>query len=188
MDQSTWYFLLFLLTLAVCYDWRDYRIPNWLIYAGYGGGFLYRSLSEGSKGSFYWFLDIVFPVIVFYLFFYLKMFGAGDIKLFSVICGVIGLNSAISVITVSLFFGALLSIIGILRYRNLRNRLQYLAAYFSNIMTTRKLLPYVRQIRKEETGYRNQMSRSEHIRQGHIHYSAAILCAMLYCRWQVWFV
>ena len=184
MDQATWYFLLFLLTAAACYDWKDYRIPNWLIGAGYGGGFFYRSLLEGSKGSVFWLLDTIVPILALYLFFYWKLFGAGDIKLFSVISGVVGFNSTISVMAVSLFFGALLSIIFIFRYRSLGNRLQYLAAYFSDIMTTKKLLPYMRQLQREK-GQSNEINKSEHIRQGHIHYSIAILCAVVYCRWKV---
>jgi prepilin peptidase CpaA len=168
--------------LAVCYDWRKYYIPNWLIGAGYGIGFFYRSLTGGITGSIFWLLDALFPIMILFIFFYCKMLGAGDIKLFSVISGVSGVYSMIDVMTVSLFFGALLSVIFLIRHRNLRSRLQYLAAYFSKIIIKKEILPYAQQIRKRNTEAYHEMSRTEHIKRGHIHYSAAILYAVIFCR------
>jgi Flp pilus assembly protein protease CpaA len=108
------------------------------------------------------------------------MLGAGDIKLFSVISGVSGVYSIIDVMTVSLFFGALLSVIFLIRHRNLRSRLQYLAAYFSKIIIKKEILPYAQQIGNVEAYHK--MNREEHIKRGHIHYSAAILYAVIFCR------
>ena len=177
INTITWYFLLSLLILAVCYDWKDYCIPNWLIYAGYGIGFFYQSILFGFSGSIFWLKGILFPMITLFIFFYYKMIGAGDIKLFSLIGGVSGIYSIIDIMTVSLFFGALLSVMFILRYRNLRSRLQYLLTYFSNITKQKKILPYVQQMR-------GKWNRKKHIEEGHIHYSTAILCAVIYYRWK----
>lgn len=112
------------------------------------------------------------------------MIGAGDIKLFSVTGGVSGVYSIIDVMTVSLFFGGLLSVIFILRYRNLRSRLKYLLAYFSNTITQKKLLPYEQnEIEVKKLYYQLEAkSKEEHIKKGHIHYSIAILCAVIFCR------
>lgn len=175
IDTVTWYFLLSLLILAVCYDWRDYQIPNWLAGAGYGIGFFYQSISAGMYGGIFWLKGALFPIVVLFIFFYCKMVGAGDIKLFSVIGGVSGSYSIIDVMTVSLFFGALLSVIFILRYQNLRSRLKYLLAYFSNVITQKEILPYNQQKKRIWT-------KEEHIKEGHIHYSIAILCAAVWCR------
>lgn len=172
-----WYFLLSLLILAVCYDWKDYCIPNWLIFAGYGIGFFYQSVMSGTAGMIAWLKGAMVPIIMLFIFFYCKMIGAGDIKLFSVTGGVSGIYSIIDVMTVSLFFGALLSVMFIFRYQNLKGRLQYLLAYFSNMIRQKKILPYVQQMRGE-------WNREERIRKGHIHYSTAILCAAVYCRWR----
>lgn len=176
INTITWYFLLSLLIFAACYDWKDYYIPNWIIYAGYGIGFIYQSIFFGFIGSIFWLQGILFPIILLFIFFYCRMIGAGDIKLFSMIGGVSGVYSIIDIMTVSLFFGALLSVMFILRYRNLRSRLQYLLAYFSNIVKQKRILPYVQQMKGE-------WNRKKHIKEGHIHYSMAILCAVIYCQW-----
>lgn len=192
INEITWYFLLLLLILAVCYDCRDYCIPNWLILAGYGIGFFYQSILSGIYGSIYWLEGIIFPIIVLFIFFYCKMIGAGDIKLFSVIGGMSGVDSIIDVMTVSLFFGGLLSVIFILRYRNLRSHLKYLLAYFSNVIIQKKILPYEQQENKIKIRKQNSpgiiycqlkiWNKKEHIKKGHIHYSIAILCAAIFCR------
>lgn len=177
IDPVTWYFVLGVLILSVCFDWGYYRIPNWLIFAGYGMGLFYQVLFHGVAGSILWLQGISFPIIILYMFFYCKMAGAGDIKLFSVVGGVSGVYSIIDVMTVSLFFGGLLSVIFIVRYKNLGNRLQCLLIYFSNVIKQKNVLPYV----QRKGGV---YGREDHIKEGHIHYSIAILCAVVYCRWK----
>lgn len=176
VDEVTWHFLLFVLIAAVCFDWKHYCIPNWLIAAGYGIGLLYQFVCYGWMGCLLWFQGMVFPIAVLFIFFYCKMLGAGDIKLFSVLGGVIGVFSIIDVMIVSLFFGGLLSVIFVVRHKNLKNRLQYLLTYFSDMKRQKKIVPYI----YKADGY----SRKEHIAQGHVHYSAAIFGAVIFCRWQ----
>ena len=176
LDEVTWQFLLFLLMAAVCCDWKDYRIPNWLIFAGYGIGFFYQSVFYGWRGCLLWFLGVTVPILILFPCFYCRMLGAGDIKLFSVLGGVSGVFSIIDVMVVSVFFGGLLSVLFIVRYKNLNIRLRYLLTYFSNMRKQKKILPYV----QKAAGYK----RSDHITGGHIHYSTAILCAVIFCRWK----
>lgn len=180
INSVTWYFLLGMLIFAVCFDWKYYQIPNWLICTGYGIGFFYQSVFHGIAGSILWFQGMLFPIVSLFIFFYCKMIGAGDIKLFSVVGGVSGIYSVIDVMTVSLFFGGLLSVIFIVRYKNLKNRLQYLLTYFSNVIRQKKILPYVQQ----KGGV---YGKKDHIKEGHVHYSMAILCAVVYCRWKSFF-
>ncbi len=79
--------LYLLLTVAVIGDIKSYRISNRLILTGLGFAFLFR-LVGGKVAGIIWFLpDIFFPVVVLYLLYLSGILGAGDIKLFSVICG-----------------------------------------------------------------------------------------------------
>lgn len=168
--------LLLILALAVCYDYRDYRIPNWLILAGYGTSFFYRAVMQGKEGILLWSIGCACPVAVLYLLFYFKFLGAGDIKLFSVIGGFAGMVQVISVMVVSVFFGGLLSLIFLFQIKILKYRMQYLAEYFSKVNAAKRMLPYDREIQKGE-----QVSEKEYKKRGYIHYSAAILCAAVWC-------
>lgn len=180
LDEVTWHFLLLMLMIAICSDWKYYRIPNWLIFAGYGMGFLYQFVLHGWKGCFWWFQGVIFPILVLFIFFYYKMLGAGDIKLFSVLGGVSGVFSIVDVMVVSVFFGGLLSVLFIVRHNKIfKIRLRYLLTYFSDITRQKKILPYVRRAEWYEE--------KEHIREGHIHYSIAIFCAVVFCRWKYFF-
>ena len=70
--------LYILLTVAAIGDFKNYRISN--------RPFLFR-LVGGKVASIIWFLpDIVFPVVILYFLYLSGILGAGDIKLFSVVC------------------------------------------------------------------------------------------------------
>lgn len=78
--------LYILLTVAAIGDFKNYRISNRLILTGLGCAFLFR-LVGGKVASIIWFLpDIVFPVVILYFLYLSGILGAGDIKLFSVVC------------------------------------------------------------------------------------------------------
>ena len=78
--------LYILLTVAAIGDFKNYRISNRLILTGLGCAFLFR-LVGGKVASIVWFLpDIVFPVVILYFLYLSGILGAGDIKLFSVVC------------------------------------------------------------------------------------------------------
>ena len=80
------YMLYILLTVAAIGDFKNYRISNRLILTGLGCAFLFR-LVGGKVASIIWFLpDIVFPVVILYFLYLSGILGAGDIKLFSVVC------------------------------------------------------------------------------------------------------
>jgi len=165
-----------LLILAVCCDCR-YRIPNWLIAVGHVAGLLWQGASAGKEGIAVWFLGVICPIIILYILFYCKMLGAGDIKLLSVIGGFGGFSAVIEVMICSVFFGGLLSVIFLLKNHNLKYRMQYLKSYISNVILQKKILPYGGEIQ----GKKN-LNREEHIKRGHVRYCAAILCAVVWCR------
>ncbi len=79
--------LYVLLTVAAIGDFKNFRISNRLILTGLGFAFLFR-LVGGRVASIIWFLpDIIFPVVILYFLYLSGILGAGDIKLFSVVCG-----------------------------------------------------------------------------------------------------
>ncbi len=67
-------FLVFLLVIAVFTDWKQGKIPNWLILTGVVAGIII------TKELYQSILQAFFVIIAFFPFFLLKALGAGDIK------------------------------------------------------------------------------------------------------------
>ena len=126
--------LLCLLTAAVQMDIQTSRISNRLILAGLMIGYIRNLSGYGWKGSIYFLIQISLPVLVFYLLFLMRVLGAGDIKLFSVISCCIGIENSIKIIFFSFIIAAVLSYIVLIRNKNLYSRLNYFFCYIrSNI-------------------------------------------------------
>jgi len=111
-------------------------------------------------------LGVLFPIIIMWPLFYIRTLGAGDIKLLAVLGSFYGYKAIPSFILISLFFGAILSIIQIVRCGNLNIRLQYFYCYISNYVTTKKITKYYDAKREG--------------RDPVIHFSLAIFMAHLY--------
>ncbi|MBO5373506.1 MAG: prepilin peptidase [Lachnospiraceae bacterium] len=78
--------LLFcLLIIAVAQDIRSGKISNRLIAAGCMIGFFVQLIEYQISGVYYFLRNISVPVILLYLLFQMRVLGAGDIKLFSMI-------------------------------------------------------------------------------------------------------
>lgn len=118
--EDTYVMVLAVLFPAVCWDLRTGKIPNWLIAIGLCLGLVYRVAGNGPAGAIYFLLNILWPIALMYLLFYIRAIGAGDIKLFSVISAFLPPGLMIKVIIVSFFVGA-----GIACYRIIKNREVY---------------------------------------------------------------
>ena len=97
---------------------------------------------NGIQGIGYWCLGSIIPIIVAYVLFYFKMLGAGDIKLLSVIGGMCGIGFLKSVLFVSLFVGAVLSLVQMLRLKQLQIRFLYFFKYVTEMIETKQYEPY----------------------------------------------
>lgn len=153
-------YLLCLLAAAVWMDIRRRQISNRLVSLGLLAGFI-RNLSEyGWDGSFHFLIQVSIPVLIFYLLFLMHAFGAGDIKLFSVISSCIGLEGFIEVVVYSFLAGAVFSFIILIRNKNLYARLAYFSYYVRTVLSTKSIIKYD----YESDG-----------KQNFIHFSTAIL-------------
>lgn len=122
--------LLFLLILAARKDYFSYRIDNWLIVIGWITGVSLNFVEYGFLGFFYSFFRISLPILLFFPLFAFRMFGAGDIKLFSVVSCFYGWNFFCTLVLFSFSFAALQSLFLLLREGNLMKRLTYFYTYF----------------------------------------------------------
>ena len=110
--------LLGLLMHAVCTDMIQTRISNRLIVLGLALGFLFRFMTEGSKGVLFFVVNISIPVILLYLLFQMRALGAGDIKLFSMIGAFIATEQLLRIMVMSFVAGAVIGVMKLV-YRRL---------------------------------------------------------------------
>lgn len=137
--------LLYLILLwATVSDVKTFRIPNQIIWTGYGGGFLYQTarqihLQTDSPGGLSGFeiysclSGIItvsgylwsgfFILLLLIPMFRLRVIGGGDVKLFSVCAVFTGLQGGITIILYSFIFGAVISIF-YLAYRRFFSRIK----------------------------------------------------------------
>ena len=98
------------LICAVYTDMTQTRISNRLIVLGLVLGIFFRIMTEGYMGVLFFVVNIFIPVILLYLLFQLRVLGAGDIKLFSMLGAFISTEQLLSLMVLAFCVGALLGI------------------------------------------------------------------------------
>lgn len=98
---------------AVYTDLTQTRISNRLIVCGILFGFLYRAITEGSMGVFFFFVNISIPVILLNLLFQMRALGAGDIKLFSMLGAFLSTEQLLQMMVTAFVVCAILGILKI---------------------------------------------------------------------------
>lgn len=137
--------LLLVVQAAVLCDLDRRRIPNALILAGLGMGFIFQSVSNGFTGIVLFLGGIFLPVLVFGPLYYFRMIGAGDVKLMSVVGAFMGPAACFSCMLWSILVGGVLSFALVLRRRNLFSRMLCLADYVREYRQTGVWKPYLEQ-------------------------------------------
>lgn len=95
-----------ILGAAVVTDLRECRICNRLIALGLFLGLIFHILGEGSIGIVHFLVNISIPVILLFLLFQLRVLGAGDIKLLSVVGGFLEMRQLIAVMVAAFLAAA----------------------------------------------------------------------------------
>ncbi len=127
--------------MAVIFDLRSYKIPNLLIVIGLMMGISWSFYSGSWNGLLESAAGIVLPIVVLFLLHQLRMLGAGDIKLFSVIGGFVG-HPVWVIILYSFIAGGILAAIQMLYRRILVDRMKSFWNYFHTCYQTRQIVPY----------------------------------------------
>ncbi len=136
------------------YDVAEHRIPNWWCLGAVisGAGFLGLTAARGTGALevMGFFARAVAVTAVLFPLFLLRMMGAGDIKLMAIMAGYLGFSSGMRAIGFGCIIGAVLALLKMIMQRNLRNRLEFLFAYFKRLILTKEIVPYYR---PERDGY-----------------------------------
>ena len=135
--------LLLVVQAAVLCDLGRGRIPNALILAGLGMGFIYQAVSDGFAGIVLFLGGVFLPVLVFGPLYYFRMIGAGDIKLMSVIGAFTGPAACFSCMIWSVMAGGILAAALVLYHHNLFRRIGCFADYVREYRRTGRWEPYL---------------------------------------------
>ena len=108
--------LLLFMAAAAVKDYRSYWVPNELILAGALNGYILRFWADGSGGVIDGAAGMVLIFILCAGFFVLSMFGAGDLKLMMAMAVYMGPVKSVRILIVSLVFGAVISLLKMLKY------------------------------------------------------------------------
>lgn len=136
--------------LAVLWDFKEKRIPNELIMAGFLSGAAWQWCNAQLAGLKSFLAGVFCVLLLLGIFHYFNMIGAGDIKLLMVSGGILGPDLCLKTILISFLIAAAFSVAVMFRYRCFKQRIHYFFQYFQDYFSTGKWVPY---LQKEETVY-----------------------------------
>ena len=125
--------LLLILMAAVYTDYRQNRIPNWIIVFGIVSGLLISFIHNGIGQMCEGLLGMILPVVLLYPVFMIGGLGAGDIKLFAVAGSYLGIKGVTISFIVAFVMGAIFSLVKMLRFHNFKERIYYFFSYMADI-------------------------------------------------------
>lgn len=134
--------IIILLILALKSDIKTYKIKNNIVLPFIVIGFLTNMYLDGIAGILFSFKGMAFPIITLIIFFVLRMLGAGDIKLFSAIGAIMGLEFVLYTIVYSFLAGGVISLVLIIIRKNVFERFKHFFQYLKSCILTQSILQY----------------------------------------------
>lgn len=135
-----------ILVVIIFFDLSSHRIPNILVAFIMLLGFICR--------GFGWVIPSFSAFLLFFPLFYLRMFGAGDVKLIAASMGFLGFHRGIPCIMIAFFVAAVISLVKLILNKSLFLRISYFLFYFRELFRIKKALPYYDPVRD---GYENTL-------------------------------
>lgn len=128
--------LLAISGIAVLMDFLWERISNLLIALSMVTGFVFWIFSHGSAGVLYFLPGFLLPIFCFLPLFHFRMIGGGDVKLLSVLGGILGYPKVLELLLFSFLTGGILSAAFLISTGNLKERISYFFHYFYEYLKT----------------------------------------------------
>lgn len=116
-------YLLGMLGLAVAYDVRSRRIPNWIVFSGMVFALLYHIYMGGCSGLLYSIKGLLVGTALLILPFAMGGMGAGDVKLMGMVGALKGSIFAFNCFIAMALWGGIIAIILLLIRRRLKETL-----------------------------------------------------------------
>ena len=128
--------LIGVFSVAIFMDWRYYRIPNLCIAVGMTAGLIMTYMSYSVQGILEVAGTVIFTFMAFYPFYLLGGIGAGDVKLFMMICCYIRGDRLICYMLVTMLLAGAISVAKMVLHAESRERLFYLGRYLKKAVLT----------------------------------------------------
>ncbi len=135
--------LLCLLVLAAVEDVRSGKVSNRLIATGLMTGVFVQIYERRVCGVYYFLGNISIPVILLYLLFQMRVLGAGDIKLFSMIGGMLTIQELFAIMAYSFIAAGAGAGLYLVVDQQRRQKLYYAGRYLLDFVRTGKIEPYL---------------------------------------------
>lgn len=136
--------LLLIAGIAMIMDLRWMRVDNGWIFCSLVSGLLFQLLTNGIRGIFIFLTGSMAPVVILGILFYFHMIGAGDIKLFCALGGIMGIEKIRICMAVSFGLGAVISLLILVFYCDFFQRIQYFFKYVQDYLYTKEVKPYLK--------------------------------------------
>ncbi len=153
------YLLILLLIAAVLMDFAYDRIYNGWILFGMMIGLSFRFLEYQWHGFYEAGVSMLLSFILLYPLYKIGGLGAGDVKLFLMLGSFVQWEEQLRIMAASFIIGAVFSIGKLLSEENLKERMQYLFAYFSDVFCRKQWRLYGDDLRWD---YQRYMSNKIH--------------------------
>ena len=135
--------VIIVLTVAVAFDLKSYRIPNAWILVGFGAGLVLAIIREGPMGLFYGLLHAAIPIAALYILFYVRALGAGDMKLFAITATTCSTTQEVwEIILLSFVIGAGIGLARLILNGQLVSRISNFVTYFLQCVQSQSVEPY----------------------------------------------
>lgn len=141
--------LLCITMAAVLDDLRTGKISNGIVVTGILWGAASQLFLRGAVGGILFLGGICLPAVLFAAVFYFRMIGAGDIKLMCVVGGFLGPSDGLSCIVYAILFGAVISLVIMVRRQNINQRLICFFEYFNEYSKDKKWKSYLDSVGEE---------------------------------------
>ncbi len=125
--------LLLILMAAVYTDYRQNRIPNWIIIFGVSSGLLISLIHGGIGMLCEGLFGMLLPVIILYPIFMIGGLGAGDLKLFAVAGSYLGIKGITISFVIAFVIGAIISLVKMMCFHNFKERIYYFFSYMVDL-------------------------------------------------------
>jgi len=109
-------FILLLAVIAAVMDFFTYKISNKLVIVGITGGIICQVLKNGLEGIVFSLAGGVTPILCLWIFFLLRYFGAGDIKLLCALGCMMGPVTILYLIGLSIIIGGIIGTMKLIIY------------------------------------------------------------------------
>lgn len=136
------YFLVIILIVACCLDYRHHKIPNWLIIIGMAAGAFWQICNNSFMGLVFWIFYFLCMILLTYPLFFIGTLGAGDVKLFGVVGGFFAGKESFAFLFCSFLCGAVFALVKMLYVGNGRQRIIQFYCYLLRILQSRTLEIY----------------------------------------------